>query len=628
VSGVADSTPTQVAISSKMRAEKVPTPSANPLHKSEIKQETIESKPEVRQEKEKSKAENELEKKEMKPEVKPGKEEKKPEVKQKKEKPEIKQEKKVTKPQIEHEKEETSGPNDCGSMADRAGALNFENVPNVPLESGRENEPSSPTSTRQQISPSEQKKDVPKSPRRMAPPIQPEERVSSPNILPVPSTSSDVLPTHTESLDANKNSEKIGPSIETDRSAQPVETHRNMPGKQSPSKKDGSLRGHQSVIGKNKSEPDAEGNAGLHGGVIVDNITCESEGAGSQTHAGGTMQIHHPPKGTANPQSISSNEPLDDKSEGSPSAQSTKTPAEDQTTNAGTFEESSVQLQGKESSGNNEEASAKMTSRQRRRQRERINKLAKEAAKIEKEREKELEKERAKPEGIEKEDHGSQRIDEVIRGGKGLVDLILASTPLGQMGSKSEDLRKELHTRYDKEMEATGREKIKQAMEAGDKEIREKKLTDNEAMKMSSNQIQPIDSTGFGKASDLKNPHTGTSSIASGSSSSSKLSKNIVDPIVVSIPLGKFSSKSEDFRKQVQKNLMDNIGATIIAPNQIQPVDPKNLEKERAKTDEMEKEDNENQKIDEVKRGEKDIVDTLVASTPLGKDFLKHVHTM
>jgi hypothetical protein len=294
------------------------------------------------------------------------------------------------------------------------------------------------------------------------------------------------------------------------------------------------------------------------------------------------MQIHHPPKGTANPQSISSNEPLDDKSECSPSAQSTKTPAEDQTTNAGTFEESSVQLQGKESSGNNEEASAKMTSRQRRRQRERINKLAKEAAKIEKERDKELEKERAKPEGIEKEDHGSQRIDEVIRGGKGLVDLI----------------------------------------------IREKKLTDNEAMKMSSNQIQPIDSTGFGKASDLKNPHTGTSSIASGSSSSSKLSKNIVDPIVVSIPLGKFSSKSEDFRKQVQKNLMDNIGATIIAPNQIQPVDPKNLEKERAKTDEMEKEDNENQKIDEVKRGEKDIVDTLVASTPLGKDFLKHVHTM
>jgi hypothetical protein len=161
------------------------------------------------------------------------------------------------------------------------------------------------------------------------------------------------------------------------------------------------------------------------------------------------------------------------------------------------------------------EYGTKMTSRQRRQQK-----------KIE--REKALENEKAKAE-MAKEDNDDQKIEAVKRGGKDILDSILASIPPGKLGSESEDLRKHLHTMYDKEMEDIGKEKIKQAIDFGEREMREKNLTDIEAMQISSSQIQPIDPKGFGKASDIKDPHTGatSSTTASGSSSSSSSSTGI-----------------------------------------------------------------------------------------------------
>jgi hypothetical protein len=161
-----------------------------------------------------------------------------------------------------------------------------------------------------------------------------------------------------------------------------------------------------------------------------------------------------------------------------------------------------------------------MNSRQRRRERRERekNKKLKNAEKIEKiemERQKDLEKEKAKAEDMEKEDNKNKKIDEIKRGGKDIVDPIVVSIPLGKLGSKSEDLRKYLHALNDKEMKATGREKIKHAIEFGERrEMRERALTDNVATIISPNQIQP--------ASDLKDSHiTKSSSTASGSSSSS-----------------------------------------------------------------------------------------------------------
>jgi hypothetical protein len=178
-----------------------------------------------------------------------------------------------------------------------------------------------------------------------------------------------------------------------------------------------------------------------------------------------------------------------------------------------------------------------LTSRQRRRQKERIKKL---------EKEEELEKEKARLE-MEKEENEDQKIDQVKRGGKGILDQILVSIPLGKLGPEE---RKHLHTMYDKEMEDIGREKTLQAIELGEhysREMRDKSLTNNEATKISSNQIQPNNHKGFGKASDLKDVNIGKSSPASASSSSKSSSSS-----------GKTAHKQQkkkplDHRKEIQE---------------------------------------------------------------------------